>query len=371
MFDDRTYENILKEALEAAPTGVDTRQGSIYFDAVASTCFQIARYYADLRTAFELVFITTAVDEYLDQKGAEYGIYRNPATSAKYQYEFKGTQPAVGERFFTDGKYFVLRQSNKLGLYLESEKTGSADNHILQKTLAVPVNNINKLEESIFGILIEPGADLESDEDYRQRIREKVAGPAENGNRQHYKTWCEEVTGVGRARIVPLFAGENTVLGVITGTDGAPATEAVVMRVQDYIDPFPSSGQVSYNGKVIDIGPGLGNGVANIGAHFASISAEALPIKITFKAELAQGKTIDDAEKEASAAISLHLKDLALNTTDYETVIVRLSTIGAILYSLSDIIDYTDLEFNGQSANIEVSNLQVAVLEEVKIDEIV
>ena len=75
MFEDRTYENILEEVLDDAPAGIDTRQGSIFYDAVSGACFKIASLYADIQTAFDLVFITTAVDEYLDQKGAEYGIY--------------------------------------------------------------------------------------------------------------------------------------------------------------------------------------------------------------------------------------------------------------------------------------------------------
>jgi uncharacterized phage protein gp47/JayE len=49
------------------------------------------------------------------------------------------------------------------------------------------MNNIAGLAVSQFGVLIEPGADTESDDNYRERIREKISGPAENGNRQHYK----------------------------------------------------------------------------------------------------------------------------------------------------------------------------------------
>lgn len=370
MFDDRTYENILAEALAAAPPGVDIRQGSIYFDAVASTCFQLARFYADLKTVFDLIFVDTSVDEYLDRKGAEYGVIRIPATSAVYRYAYTGSKPGANERFFADGKYFALRSAGSTML-LESETTGSADNNILAGTPAVPVNNIGGLTSSTFEELVEPGIDVENDDDYRQRIREKIAGPAENGNRQHYKTWCEEVSGVGRARIIPLFAGENTVLGVLTGADGTPAADAVVERTQEYIDPNTQGLTVEYNGETLAIGDGLGDGVANIGAHFAAISAKALPITVSFTAELASGATVETAKEEAAVAITAYLKDLALNTTDYETVIVRLSTVGALLYSLTSIIDYTDLAFNGSAGNIEVAGSEVAVLEEVQVNEIV
>lgn len=371
MFEDKTYEKLLEEALATAPPGVDVRQGSIFYDAVASNCFQIAKYYADLRTAFDLVSLTTAVDEYLDQKGAEYGVYRNNATSACYQFSYTGSQPALGERFFAEGKYFKLRQGDSVPRFLESETVGTDDNNIIAGTLAMPVNNLRGLTSSAFGNLLEPGIDTENDEDFRQRIREKVAGPAENGNRQHYKTWCEEVSGVGRARIIPLFAGENTVMGVISSAEGTPATEAVVERVQEYIDPIAKGLSVQYEGQAILMGDGLGNGVANIGAHFAAVSAIALPITVSFSAELASGFTLDDAKAEASKVMTAYLKDLALDTPDNENVIVRLSTVGALLYALESIIDYTDLAFNGASANVEVSGRQVAVLEGVIINAIV
>lgn len=370
MFEDRTYENILAEALADAPPGVDVRQGSIFYDAVSGACFKIASYYADLRTAFDLVFIETAVDEYLDQKGAEYGVYRNAATSAWYKYLFEGTRPAPGERFFAEGLYFTLRDSDG-ELLLEAEDVGTATNVVEENTPAVPVNNLPGLTSSTFGPLAEPGVDVESDEDYRQRIREKIAGPAENGNRQHYKTWCEEVSGVGRARIIPLFAGENTVMGVIFSADGTAAAPAVVERVQAYIDPITRGGTVTYKDKPLPIGDGLGNGTANIGAHFAAIAAETLSVTVSFSALLASSSSKEQAQQQATEAITGYLKGLALDTPDGEQVVVRISAVGALLSALPSLLDYSNLTFNGKSENIEVEETQVAVLEEVTLNEIV
>lgn len=351
MFEDRTYDKILEEALATAPAGVDTRPGSIFYDAVAGVCFQVARYYADLATAFELVFLTTGVDVYLDMKGSEYDVYRRSPTPAKYRYEYEGSQPALGARFFTDGKYYKLvRENNKL--LLEAEDTGAATNDVPQGSPAVPVITVGGLTASTFGELIEPGTDTEDDEDFRQRIREKIAGPAENGNRQHYKTWCEEVPGVGRARIIPLWNGDNTVKGILVGTDGAPAAASVVERVQEYIDPD---------------GTGLGIGRANIGAYFTAAAAEPLAVTVSFSAVLASSATIETATEEATEAIREHLKTLALDTPEDEKMVIRISTIGALLYALPSLVDYGALKFNGSGANIEVEKTQVAVLEEVSV----
>lgn len=355
MFEDRTYEKIMEEALATAPLGVDTREGSIFYDAIAGACFQIARYYADLSTAFDLVFLTTSVDEYLDMKGSEYGIFRHPASSAVYEYSYEGTRPRVGERFFSDGIYFELVQRDS-ELCLEAEETGEGAGSILPGAAAVPLNNIGGLTASTFGKIVEPGTNTENDEDLRQRIREKIAGPAENGNRQHYKTWCEEVTGVGRARIIPFWNGENTVKGVLLGADGLAATEGVVERVQEFVDPG---------------GTGLGNGTANIGAHFTAIAAEALPISISFEAVLSSGSTEAAAREESVTAICEYLKELALSSPDDQKAVVRVSAIGTLLYSLPSIIDYAGLALNGAAANIEIETTQVAVLEEVVISAII
>lgn len=352
MLDDKTAEKLLAEALAfGVERGVDTRPGSIYYDAVAGVCSKLANYYADHAAAFDLVFLTTAVDEYLDMHGAEYVVYRHYAKSAKYRYIFEGVRPADGERFFCDGKYFELK-SDEAGPYLEAEDVGENTNSISPGAVAVPVNNINGLISSTFGELIEPGTDTEDDEPYRQRIREKVAGPAENGNRQHYKTWCESVSGVGRARIVPLWAGPNTVKGVIIDTDGHPATSALVAQVQEFVDP---------NGE------GLGEGEANLGAHFTAVSAVTVEINVAFTALLSSDATVEGATLEASEAIQNHLKDLALNTQEDTPVVVRVSTVGAIIHALPSILDYSGLTLNSDTRNLDLQATEVGVLGEVMI----
>ena len=60
MFEAQTYDKVLEEILSRAPDGIDLRQGSIFYDAVAGIAFKIAKYYADLEQVFEMVFLVTA-----------------------------------------------------------------------------------------------------------------------------------------------------------------------------------------------------------------------------------------------------------------------------------------------------------------------
>lgn len=355
-FEDRTFDNILAEMLAMAPAGIDTRQGSIYYDAIAACALKLANFYVDASCILDLVFVWSATGEYLDRRGAECGLARNTATSARYFYIYEGTRPRTGTRFFTDGLFFVLEEGKNGVLYLTAELPGESSNIILEGTPATPVHAIYGLTVSAFGRLDEPGADIENDESYRTRIQEKIAGPAQNGNRQHYKTWCEEVDGVGRARIWPLWAGENTVKAILLDTDGLPAADTIVERVQEYIDPG---------------GTGTGEGVANIGAHFTAEAAEVVPITISCSVTLTSGFTLGNAREQAVAAFKKYMKSLALETPENVPVVVRISSIGAILYGLTAVIDYANLALNGKTSNIEIDKTRVAVLKEVIVNGLV
>ena len=65
MFEAQTYDKVLEEILSRAPDGIDLRQGSIFYDAVAGIAFKIAKYYADLEQVFEMVFLVTCTAERL------------------------------------------------------------------------------------------------------------------------------------------------------------------------------------------------------------------------------------------------------------------------------------------------------------------
>ena len=371
MFEDRTFQNILRECFEHAPEGIDLRQGSIFFDAVSAACFKIAEYYADLRHVFDLVFVETAVGTYLDLKGGEFGVFRRSATFAKYAFNWSGSgTPEVGERFFTDGMYFVLRFSDEHGFYLESEVSGIVSNNILSGTPAIPVRNL-RLGSASFGEIIEPGANIEDDETYRARVRERIAGPAENGNRAHYRLWSESVDGVGRAKIYPLFAGPNTVKGIIIGVDGLPAVQSVLDRVQEHIDPMTLGRTVEFEGRTIPVGDGLGDGVANIGAHFAAVAPSGFDININFAAEVRQGFSVDTLKETFSSIMIDFLKNLALSSQENTITTIRISAISNMLYRTEGLVDYADLQVNGGTANIAINSTEVAVLGEVIIREIV
>lgn len=368
MFEDYTYERLLEDVLNNAPEDIDTRQGSIFYDAVSGPLLKIAKLYTDLDLIVEMVSVVTATGEALDARAGEYGITRLVATRAKYRVTFEGVMPQTGERFYTDGQYFVLRDGEENGqpiYYLEAEAAGIGGNDIYKGTPAVPVNNIEGLTSATFGAIYENGSNEEDDESLRTRVQEKIAGPAENGNKQHYKTWCESIDGVGRARIFPLWNGPNTVKAVLLDGEGQPCSPSKIAEVQNYIDPATKGYTATVDGRTYTVGDGLGEGVANLGAHFTAAGAIPLTINVSFKAELASGATPDAAQQEATEGIEAYFKGLVLDTAEAADIVVRVSAVGAILSGLQTILDYSDLKLNGAAVNISPGEDGVPVIGEV------
>lgn len=368
MFEAMTYEKLLEDVLNNAPEGIDTRQGSIFFDAVSGILIKVAKLYTDLDLVFTLTRISTATGEALDVRAGEYGVTRLAATRAKYNVTFEGVTPMLGERFFTDGQYFTLGEDEAAGvLYLEAEIAGISGNNVYSGTNAVPVNNIEGLTSATFGTLYESGTDDESDDSLRKRVQEKIAGPAENGNKQHYKSWCESIDGIGQARIFPLWNGPNTVKAVLIDGTGAPCSAAKVTEVQNFIDPATKGYTATVDGRTYVVGDGLGEGVANLGAHFTAAAALPLTVNVSFHGELASGYTADAAQQEAHTAITDYFHRLVLETEEASDIVVRISSIGAILTTLRSLLDYSDLKLNGSTDNITPGEDYVPVVGEVRI----
>lgn len=370
MFEEMTYDNILAWYLSLAPDGIDTRQGSIYYDAVSPMALQESIFYANLNTVYEMTQLDTATGDALDAKASEKGLTRRAAIAAEYYITFTGTQPEIGDRFFVNGLYWALMEDDDGNFYIQCETTGDDGNGIASGTAAVPVNTINGLESAVIGEAKITGDDEESDDSLRERIKEKISGPAQDGNKQQYQTWCEAQDGVGLARIVPLWNGPNTVQAILIATDGSPCPSAVVSAVQEYIDPATKGYTATVDGVTYTVGDGIGEGVAPLGAHFTACAPRELSIAVSFSATPQSGYSIDNIQAEAEKALDEYIKGLNLATRDGDLIVIRYTNIGAILSGLSSLLDYSDLTVNGGTENIYPGNAYAAVLGEVTVSEL-
>lgn len=379
MFKVKTYDELLKECLDNAPEGIDTRQGSIFYDACAAKCLVLAQTYADLETIQDMCHVDTAIGEYLDAFGKDHGITRHTARSMMCRAVFEGAEPKAGSRFFIDGIFFVLKNNldelypeddallDEGVEYLEAEIAGSAANVVEEGDSIVPYNDIVGLSSAKIGKIIAFGEDEEPDERYRARIQNKLCGPAENGNRFHYKEWCESRPGVGCAKVLPLVQmnlGEliyspNCVSALLYTSEGTPVLQATFNDVQEYIDPYSR---------------GLGEGKAPIGAHFFALNPDRVNFFVSAKVTLSANEPLSSVTEKVTELIEDYLKELALSDLKFvgwipQKPVIRYKKIYSILANIEGVEDFEDLKISigGNdfvNENISIEPFAVALLAE-------
>lgn len=366
MFEDEKTEEYWKELAEekGRELKVDTREGSVYMDTQAGHCMRTAKFYNDLDSVSDMLSIDTCFGEILEEKAQMEGLERIPAISARYSAQFEGTIPDDGSEFFCSNLYFIW---NKNGSYLESEESGEKANYIEEGNNLIPMDNIEGLVSAKIGKRILPGADEETDDSLRERLREKKTGKPDNGNKHNYKTWCESIQGVGKAVIYPLWAGENTVRGVLFSTDGTSASDEIVSEVQQYIDPIEYGFLVEKDGKEYTFGDGVGEGQGNIGAHFLSQAAKKVEVRITADIETKSGYTVEELKIAVKEKTREYIKEIILS--DKETSI-KIGSIGTIIYNTDGVNDcfYSTLMINGKSETFKFETDEAPYVSEVVLN---
>lgn len=334
--------------------GVDTRQGSVYMDAATGHCIRAAKFYSDLSNAFDMLSIDTCIGDILDEKVKERGLERKEATCSYYNVIFDGVaaEDMVGYRFMVKESYFVLSAYDG-EYYLKSEKTGTITNSLLPGQPVIPVRNTMNLKTATLGEIYIAGSNNETDDSLRKRFKAVIVESAENGNKQQYKTWCESFSGVGRAIIYPLAYGDNSVKAVIISSEGVAPTAALVEDIQEYIDPGHE---------------GLGEGVAPIGCHFYAEAVIETDINFSFDAEIETSYAKETVIELATKKLVAYLKSIALNTSDSETMVIQYVKVVSILANVPGIKDFSNLQMNDATININIDEKNVAVLGEVTMN---
>lgn len=352
---DEITEEFLQEELVdmGAGLGVDTRQGSIYRDAGDGHVFRTAKFFNDLRQIVDMISIYSCTGDMLDEHMRMRGMSRNPPdnTPATYYVTYDGAEPEPGMRMICEGYFFTASMLDGRWTIV-SEMTGTALNTILPGAKVIPERDIAGLKSATVTELAVPALDRESDEDARVRFINSLSGPDENANKSHVRTWCESVEGVGRARVIPLWNGPDTVQAVIVSKAGGPPAEAVVKAVQDYVDPGAE---------------GMGEGKATIGCHFTAVGAEGVEIHISAKILRSSSGNNLAIQESLTEAVGGYIKKLALSSTEQGNVTVRYANIFAQIMQLDGVVDCEELLLNGKPVNIICGVYQVPVLGEVEV----
>lgn len=347
MFETQTYTEILTRLKSQAPSGMDSSEGSFIHDVLSPAALEMAQLYTNLDLVLAFAFAQTTNGQYLDYRAGEHGLTRKAATYATGILKVSGSQGiaiAQGEIFVTDGGIeFATTESASIPaagyvlIPVQAKTSGITGN--------VPGATIKKAQAAIPGVTgitnenpTSGGVDEETDEDLLARLLEKVRYPATSGNASHYLQWAKEVTGVGDAKVFPLWDGAGTVKVVIIDSAKKSADSELVSDTAEYIES-----------------------VMPIGSALTVESAVDLDINIAAAVSLAEGYTSEQATTALTGLAAVYLKEIALKQ-DY----VSYAKIGSLLLETPGILDYSGLTVNEGAENIPVGlsagNCQVAVV---------
>jgi uncharacterized phage protein gp47/JayE len=270
---------------------LDTSFGGFWWDLTQIAALEIERLWDALSTEYATVaFLPYAFGPYLDLHGEILDLPRKDAQASVVTVRFTapsttlipaGTRVAqVATDADEDEQFYeTLAAATVSGTFVDvdcrSVGVGAATK--------APAGSISILFSSIPAVTsvtnpdnAKGGADIESDDAYRQRLIDVVRSPSGPGTVEDFRRWALAWPGVGRAYVEPIWSGPGTVRVVISDVDGDPCPPSVVSSLQAYLDPTPGlGGGRAAIGQTVTVAT-TANVIVNITATVAHLAGYAL-----------------------------------------------------------------------------------------------
>lgn len=340
MYEQQTFEVILSRMLNNLPNDIDKREGSVAYDMLAPKAIELTMAYLELDNAINLGFADTTYGEFLDRKANESGVTRKPSVKSTGIIVFSSTiQGTVipagtvvytdsGIRFLTDNQTTIFNNTASAAITAEEGGLNGnvPSNSIINTEIAdVTCNNVNPTVG---------GKDEQSDEDLQNEIFSKVKTPITSGNVNHYREWAKQISGIGDARVIPLWNGNGTVKVILVSSDKKSVLSGKVIEVLNYI-----------------------NKERPIGATVTVESAVEKNINVNASLTLSEGYSLPLIKVEIERELTEYFKEASFVDVD-----IKISKIGNIMLSIPGVIDYADLKINNLTSNILINTNETPVL---------
>lgn len=321
----------------------DKTEGSFFSDITEAHAIEFAEQNKVSEEILDKSFIDTSYGVYLDRKVIEQGLIRKQATQSTGYVTITGQEGAeikIGDKVASDTVTYTVQENKTIDstknviVKVESDEFGEKGN--------CPVGAIKYFPVTIPGVVtvtnaekFDNGYNAETDDSLRKRYLEKIQTPPTSGNKYHYLNWAKEVTGVGDAKVFPLWNGNGTVKVVIINSNKCGADTNLINAVSTHIE---------------DNRP--------IGATVTVISAIEKAINITATLTIdANNYTLDQVKTNIQSNVTKYLADISFTETS-----VSYAKIGSLIIASNGILDYSGLTVNGGTANIQVGAEEVAVI---------
>lgn len=345
-----TKQEILQQLLNNIHNEYDKTTGSFFYDFCSSVAIELEKAYITMESILNQGFTKTATASYLDTKVAEQGLVRKESTKAtglaKIMIDINSLNDfPTGEKVSSDTLIFTITAEGEVSIdetYIivpvECDTPGIIGN--------VPISAINSFPVTLPGIIsvsnetaLSGGFETEDDIQLRDRYFQKVGYPISSGNALSYEFWAREVSGVGDAKVIPLWNGAGTVKVIIVNTARGVANASLITDVTTYIET-----------------------VRPVGAVVTVVSA--VPKVIAISVHLIKKEGITDlvAISQMTDSISSYFMSIPFSQ-NYASY----AQIGKAILSCDGIVDFSGLTINSGVVNISILATEVAVLGAITI----
>lgn len=345
MFEDMTYENILQGMLDQVTNDVDKREGSVIYDALAPAAYFLADQYFRLENYINLFFADTSVGEYLDRCVSDIGMVRNPATFALRKVETSGAID-IGSVWGIEGINYTITKAVSENIYEAVCNTAGEVGNIYSGEMNLISGNTSVTAE--LTDIITASVAEETDDALRDRNMQEVSLQPASGNAADYLKWAREVSGVGDAKVFPLWAGNGTVKVLIVDAEYS-VDESLEDDVYEHIEEMRP-----------------------IGATVTVDSPTEKSISVSAAIEKTSTSSIEEIKADFTKKLSEYLVTLIADyykKLDTGTYRVSVGMIGNLLFDTDGVEDYETLTVNGGMTNITINSMEIPVVGTVTISE--
>ena len=321
---------------------LDKREGGVVYNMLAPAALAISNLYISLDMVIDETFADTASYEYLIKRASEHGITPYEATKRTMLIAVSpdtGVVP-VGAKFSFGGFTFTVIESDTF-CTVECDTPGSEPNSANGNGICL--SDIPGITRVTTVRNLMPGEDEESEEDFRKRFYSSINDVAFCGNIADYVQKTNAVEGVGATKVIRAWNGGGTVKLVILGSDYKVATDEVVARAQNEIDPVSGDGQ----------------GLAPIGHVVTVEKAQSTSITVKTKFTYENGIGYVDIKDSVLATLQEYCTELAKTWQDETNLVVRISQIESRLLEVQGIVDVSNTTLNDDTANIVIDEYKI------------
>lgn len=368
----QNYDYWLNLMLDNVPNDIDKREGSIIYDAVAPAAMVSAQQSLSLANIIRETYIKTAQGEFLDYRAVEHGTSRYAATNTEVKARFndddgKPVNVEVGDRFASIAEspifYTVIKANDDGTAEMQAEEAGTSANSYLGQVLPVTPND-NLAWAEIIEITI-PARDEENDEHLRARLLNTNSWVAYGGNVADYLDMTSKISDVGATQVYPTWDGPGTVKLVILNNDLMPASQTLVKKVKEEIDPEDKETQ--------------GYGLAPIDHRVTVTTPETFEVNIAMNVTIADSANIDTIRANIKTSLEEFFKSLrrdwsaidSVTGRGYKLTVYRSKILSRVM-TLEGVANATMPQLNGKDEDLQLvfndTTSQLPVLGEVTVN---